>query len=230
MGLQRVRHDLVTKQQQNLKNHTERKSKLWTYLKKKKKINCESVSCVQFFATPRSLPGSSIHGISQARVLEWVAIPSSSGSSQPRDWTQVSCIACRFFTVWVIREACGHHLGEDKICNMGILLVFPQVPNGSCSSVCMYREEKPGRAWLSSSRHHRAVLGESKGPWPGSAWYFWAPSAAGNSSQTPSGLGDIEDLRRFCCYPIHTLPISLWKLLTVNTPFSFSSLLLLRYN
>ena len=37
MGLQRVRHDLVTKQQQNLKNHTERKSKLWTYMKKKKK-------------------------------------------------------------------------------------------------------------------------------------------------------------------------------------------------
>ena len=186
-------------------------------------------NCVQLFATPRSLPGSSIHGISQARVLEWVAIPSSSGSSQPRDWTQVSCIACRFFTVWVW-EACGHHLGEDKICNMGILLVFPQVPNGSCSSVCMYREEKPGRAWLSSSRHHRAVLGESKRPWPGSAWYFWAPSAAGNSSLTPSGLGDIEDLRRFCCYPIHTLPISLWKPLTVNTPFSFSSLLLLRYN
>ena len=96
-----------------------------------------------------SPPGSRIHGSLQTRILECIAIPFSRGSSQPRDRTQVSCIACRFFTVWVIREACGHHLGEDKICNMEILLVFPQAPNGSCSSVCMYREEKPGRAcWL----------------------------------------------------------------------------------
>ena len=47
--------------------------------------------------TDCSLPGSSVHGISQARILEWVAIPSSRGSSQLRDWTWVSCIADRFF-------------------------------------------------------------------------------------------------------------------------------------
>ena len=39
-------------------------------------------------------------GILQARMLEWVAMLSSRGSSQPRDWTQVSCIAGRFFTLW----------------------------------------------------------------------------------------------------------------------------------
>ena len=39
-----------------------------------------------------SLPGSSVHRILQARILEWVAIPFSRGSSQPRDWTQVSCL------------------------------------------------------------------------------------------------------------------------------------------
>ena len=49
--------------------------------------------------------GSSVHGISQARILEWVAIPFSRGSSQPRDQTQVSCIASRFFTIWATREA-----------------------------------------------------------------------------------------------------------------------------
>ena len=47
-----------------------------------------------------NLPGSSIHGILQARILEWVAISFFGGSSRPRDWTQVSCIAGRFFTVW----------------------------------------------------------------------------------------------------------------------------------
>ena len=52
-----------------------------------------------------SLPGSSVHGIFQARVLEWVAIAFSRGSSRPRDWTQVSCIAGRRFTVWATREA-----------------------------------------------------------------------------------------------------------------------------
>ena len=47
-----------------------------------------------------SLPGSSVHGIFQARVLEWVAISFSRGSSRPRDWTQVFSIADRRFTVW----------------------------------------------------------------------------------------------------------------------------------
>ena len=44
-------------------------------------------------------------GILQARILEWVAMPSSRGYSQPRDWTQVSRIAGRFFTNWATREA-----------------------------------------------------------------------------------------------------------------------------
>ena len=46
-----------------------------------------------------------VHGILQARILEWVAFPFSGGSSQLRDGTQVSCIAGRFFTCWATREA-----------------------------------------------------------------------------------------------------------------------------
>ena len=45
-----------------------------------------------------SLPGFSVHGILQARILEWVAMPFSRGSSQPRDRTSVSCIAGKLFT------------------------------------------------------------------------------------------------------------------------------------
>ena len=52
-----------------------------------------------------SPPGSSVHGILQSRVLEWVAILFSRGFSWPRDWTLVSCIAGRFFTVWATRQA-----------------------------------------------------------------------------------------------------------------------------
>ena len=58
---------------------------------------CDPVDC--------SLPGSSIHGILQIRILEWVAISFSRGSSWPRDWTQVSSIADRCFTLWATKEA-----------------------------------------------------------------------------------------------------------------------------
>ena len=57
---------------------------------------CHSMDC--------SPPGSSVQGLLQARILEWVAMPSSRGSSQSRDQTQVSHIAGRFFTIWTTRE------------------------------------------------------------------------------------------------------------------------------
>ena len=58
------------------------------------------LSYIQFFVTPWtfSLPGSSLCGISQARILEWVAISFSRGSFRPKDQTQVSCSAGKFFT------------------------------------------------------------------------------------------------------------------------------------
>ena len=58
---------------------------------------CDPVNC--------SPLGSSVHGILQARILEWVAVPFSRGSSWPRDQTWVSRIAGTFFTVWAIMEA-----------------------------------------------------------------------------------------------------------------------------
>ena len=65
-----------------------------------------SLSRVWLFVTPWT-----IHGILQARIPEWVAFPFSRGSSQPRDRTQVSCIAGKFFTSWATREAQKHWSG-----------------------------------------------------------------------------------------------------------------------
>ena len=59
-------------------------------------ILCDPIDC--------SLPGSSVHGIFQAIVLEWVAISFSRGSSQPRARTRVSHIVDRRFTIWATRE------------------------------------------------------------------------------------------------------------------------------
>ena len=55
-----------------------------------------------------------VHRILQARILQWVAFPFFRGSSQPRDRTQVSCIAGKFFTSWATREALEGILGEIK--------------------------------------------------------------------------------------------------------------------
>ena len=60
-------------------------------------ILCDPMDC--------SPPGSSVHGILQARILEFVAIPFSKGIFLTRDWTQISPIAGRSFTVRTTREA-----------------------------------------------------------------------------------------------------------------------------
>ena len=59
---------------------------------------CDPMDC--------SLPGSSLHGIFQARILEWVAISFSRRPSQPRDWTWVSHIVGWCFTIWATRKVC----------------------------------------------------------------------------------------------------------------------------
>ena len=66
-----------------------------------------SVYCCPMPCDPMdyNLPGSSVHGILNTRILECVAIPFSRVSSQPKDWTCVSYIPGRFFTVWTTREA-----------------------------------------------------------------------------------------------------------------------------
>ena len=73
----------------------------------KKDILCLVCLCVSCSVLSESVqpvdcspPGFSVRGILQARILEWVAMPSSRGSSQPRDQTQVSCIGGGLFSIW----------------------------------------------------------------------------------------------------------------------------------
>ena len=62
-------------------------------------------SCLTLCNSMDYIPSQScVHGILQARILEWVAIPFSRGPSQPRDWTHISCTAGRFCTNWATRE------------------------------------------------------------------------------------------------------------------------------
>ena len=90
-----------------------------------------------------SPPGSSIHGILQARILEWVAIPFSRGSPQPRVRTCISSIASLFFTVWATREAqyidynSGSLAWSPRLCISNKLQVLLQVQRCNLS----YKDE-----------------------------------------------------------------------------------------
>ena len=99
---------------------------------------CDPIDC--------SPPGSSVHGILQARILEWVAMPFSRGSSPPRDWTQVSHIAGGFFTFWATREA-QEYWNRQPIPSPGEL-PSPGIELGSPAlQVDSLPTEPPGRRW-----------------------------------------------------------------------------------
>ena len=102
-----------------------------TFAKKKKKSHtcmishfsrvqlCDPVDC--------SLLGSSVHGILQARVLEWVAMPSYKGSYWPKDHTGVSCSADGFFTAeppGKLKSQRPKFLGFTEICEIYSLIEF----------------------------------------------------------------------------------------------------------
>ena len=98
-------------------------------------------SHVRLFATPCSLLVSSVPVILQARILEWVAMSSSRRSSQPRDWTHVSCNSCSaggFFTHWATWEAL------QSLHILSILAVLSLLPRSVsshifiCSSICQH--------------------------------------------------------------------------------------------
>ena len=82
--------------------------------------SCDPVDC--------SLPGFSVHGIFQARVLEWVAISFSRRSSRPRNWIWVSRIVGRRFTVWATREVLKSSLGYLQY------LIQPVIPKSYANS------------------------------------------------------------------------------------------------
>ena len=89
-----------------------------------------------------SLPGSSVHGILQARILEWVAIPLSRDLPRPcpppphpaRDWTHVSSIAGRLFTIWTTRNP-GWVWGADRSRTKGKSLKVCEWPRWDSSGL-----------------------------------------------------------------------------------------------
>ena len=123
-------------------------------------ILCDPVNC--------SPPGSSVHGILQARILERVDISFSRGSSQPRDRTRISCIAGRFFTPEPPGKPQLLPLGQEKREGTG----------WACSESELRSEENLLGCHVTLKRCSEACPRQAKGPgvrtrgsyWPGSLW------------------------------------------------------------
>ena len=97
---------------------------------------CDPMGC--------NLPGSSVHGILQARILEWVAMPSSRGSSQPRDRTHVSCIGR-----WVLHPL--SHLGSPAPSHSSANTLLSWGTGQKTSlSACILEEHERGKRLPSS--------------------------------------------------------------------------------
>ena len=117
----------------------------WTFISMRSVPMLRHFSCV-WLCNPMdsSLPGSTVLGLLQARILEWAAMPSSWGPSWPKDWTCVSCISCiagRFFT-YVLNSVIFLCPTWDRclctvICNMSLgifvsyITCFPTLGNHS---------------------------------------------------------------------------------------------------
>ena len=102
---------------------------------------CDPMDC--------SPPGSSLHGILQARILEWVAIPFSRGSSRLRDGAQVSCPAGRFFAVWATREALSMEAGTEV---SGCTWHTPEVSPG-CEQAAFFLWLSQAAFWTPGPSH-----------------------------------------------------------------------------
>ena len=152
-----------------------------------------------------SPPGSSVHGIFQARILEWVAIPFARGSSRPRDWTWVFCISSRFFKFKKKKKS-------DSVGNW--LLLRTGLWAETASPGWHWLSDIPGIPWLNHlGLWNLHLLGEGwkKGHRGKSTWALepdpglnpesciQPDACSGNVSQTPS------------TWPTSTLTRSFWN-------------------
>ena len=131
MGSQRVRHDWAIPLSFFLLSFP-------LYIENPK---VKLLSCVQLFATPWTVAhqASPSMEFSRHKYREWVAISFSRGSSQPRDWTQVSCIAGRRFTIWATRESPEANLPIHKTKTMLCYAKSLQ----SCPTLCEPIDSSP---------------------------------------------------------------------------------------
>ena len=148
-------------------------------------------------------PGSSVHGILQARILELVAIPFSRGPSWPRDWNWVSCIAGRFFTVWATRIHTHTHTHTHtrlKVCGWRASSGMARQWRAKGALVPMPPSFQPGlcQVWAQSAQG-------TPGPWRAAVSH----SPGRRKARSPLALPQDLPHDRFSTKPTRTLFMNL---------------------
>ena len=152
-----------------------------------------------------SSPSSSVHAISQARILEWVAISFSQGSSWPRDQTQVSCIVDgllhrrQMFYCWATREALSSdYRAQNSISSihlkfpLGVVIFASHSPLWTLTSLCSL--------WTGLGYWHSSVKYRISNSWPSlllphlinKKWHSLDHSFTGVPAMLPSQSGSIK--------------------------------------
>ena len=142
-----------------------------------------------------------VHGILQARILEWIAISFSRGSSRPRDWTPGSYNAGSLFTDWAIREYkkgdiiswfAADSMGLNWIFWANLLIGLPRLPcgegNGTPLQYSCLESPMDGGAWKAAVHGVAEVRTRLK----------WLSSSSSSSSRLPWGEGNGSPLQYSC--------------------------------
>ena len=116
---------------------------------------CDIIDCSQ--------TGSSVHGNLKGRILEWVAVPFSGRSSRPRDWTQISRIVSRFFTIWATREALLSRAGPSETHSSSSLVerCSPSTWHSSVWDAHVHAHTQYGNTHSQSTGHRHTHMGQS---------------------------------------------------------------------
>ena len=142
-------------------------------------------------------------GSLQARILEWVAMPSSRGSSQPRDWTQVSHIAGRFFTIWATRESHKSILPQGNSLLADALFDHTADPKGvPCVHVSLSAVEMKSHMALRTLEYAPCSACSKNPPGCQAGWYHgicWASRFEGNSLLRPCWRRSLRSSRGCDC-------------------------------
>ena len=124
-----------------------------------------------------SPPGSSVHEIFQARILAWVAISFSRGSSQPRGQTRVCCSAGRFFTDWATREAQVFINYVSIHCSLPCMILAGQIKRGAWrvppEGILLSAHQSEQENLMVETRDSFSYLDQSVVPCPGLPVASW---------------------------------------------------------
>ena len=139
-----------------------------------------------------------VHGSLQARVLEWVAFPFSRGSSQPRDWTQVPCIAGRVFSSWATRETLPKKGNVKECSNYHTVALIPHA-----SKVMLKILQARLQQYVNHIQMFKLVLEKAEEP------EIKLPTSAGSSKKQ-------ESSRKTSISALLTMPKPLTVWITIN--------------